>query len=74
MAFSFETSFLPLVQGTLLGNRSWLSRLNTGGSMAKEASTAGAVSLKYISAVTASAIVDGTMVTNGTTTANVNGT
>jgi len=74
MAFSFETSFLPLVQGTLLGNRAWLARLNTGGTMAREASTSGAVSLKYISAVTASAIVDGTMVTNGTTTANVNGT
>ena len=74
MAISFEKAYLPILRGAMLGRRDWISKLNTGGEISGEISQSGSCGITYIASTTAADVVDGTMVTDATTTTTVNGT
>ena len=70
MALAFQIAYGNLVRGLMAGNQGWLTRMNQLVEI-PEGSANGAVSLTYISAVTAAAVADGTTVTNNTDSVTV---
>lgn len=77
MALAFPIHYAGLVKGKLLGKQGWLTKHNRTSEIvgAKPGPGGyGAVSLHYISAVTVSTTTDGTPLTNGVSSAAVNGT
>ena len=72
MALAFQIVYGKLVKKLLVGNQGWLNRTNNLATV-PEGTTNGAVSLTYISAVTAAAVADGTVITNNTDSVTVAG-
>ena len=73
MALAFDTAYAGLITGKITGRRGYLQHVNRSGEV-PDGAAFGAISIQYISSVTATTLTDGTMLTDGNTTSQVTGT
>lgn len=73
MVLAFQIAYGNLVRGLMAGNQGWLKRMNQLVEIPEGAAN-GAVSLTYISLVTAAAVSDGSVCTNNTDSVTANAT